>query len=37
MQDIEIYNKSYLIIGGHNTKKSEVSRLLAKKLEYKFN
>ena len=35
MQDIEIYNKSYLIIGGPNTKKSEVSRLLAKKLEYK--
>lgn len=35
MQDIEIYNKSYLIIGGPNTKKSEVSRLLAKKIEYK--
>lgn len=35
MQDIGIYNKSYLIIGGPNTKKSEVSRLLAKKLEYK--
>ncbi len=35
MQDIGIYNKSYLIIGGPNTKKSEVSRLLAKKIEYK--
>lgn len=35
MQDIEIYNKSYLIIGGPNTKKSEVSRLLSKKLQYK--
>lgn len=35
MQDIDIYNKSYLIIGGPNTKKSEVSRLLSKKLKYK--
>jgi len=35
MQDIEIFNNSYLIIGAPNTKKSEVSRLLSKELNYK--
>lgn len=35
MQDIEILNNSYLIIGAPNTKKSEVSRLLSKELNYK--
>ena len=31
MQDLDILNNSYLIIGGPNTKKSEVSRYLSKK------
>ena len=35
MQDLEIYNNSYLIIGGPKTKKSEVSLLLSKKLNIK--
>ena len=35
MQDIEILNNSYLIIGAPNTKKSEVSRLLSKEFNYK--
>lgn len=35
MQDLNIINDSYLIIGAPNTKKSDVSRLLAKKLKYK--
>lgn len=35
MQDLEILNNSYLIIGGPHTKKSEVSMLLAKQLKYK--
>lgn len=35
MQDIEIYNNSYLIIGAPNTNKSEVARLLSKKIGYK--
>lgn len=35
MQDLDIYNSSYLIIGGPNTKKSEVSRYLSKYLNYK--
>ena len=35
MQDLSIFNKSYLIIGGPNTNKSEVSRLLSKKLGFK--
>lgn len=35
MQDLEILNNSFLIIGGPNTKKSVVSRELAKKLGFK--
>lgn len=35
MQDLSIFNESYLIIGGPNTNKSEVSRLLSKELEFK--
>ena len=35
MQDLDIYNNSYLIIGAPNTKKSEVSMLLSKQLKYK--
>lgn len=35
MQDLEILNNSFLIIGGPNTKKSEVSRELSKRLQYK--
>ena len=35
MQDLDIYLNSYLIIGGPNTKKSEVSRYLSKKINYK--
>ncbi|MBQ3021313.1 MAG: hypothetical protein IJD92_03720 [Bacilli bacterium] len=35
MQDLNIYNESYLIIGGPNTKKSEVALNLSKKLKYK--
>ena len=35
MQDLKIYENSYLIIGGPNTKKSEVSLKLSKKLGYK--
>lgn len=35
MQDLDIYNSSYLIIGGPNTRKSEVSRYLSKLLNYK--
>ena len=35
MQDLEILNNSFLIIGGPNTKKSEVARELSKRLEYK--
>ena len=32
MQDLSIFNNSYLIIGGPNTNKSEVSRFLSKEL-----
>ena len=32
MQDINIYKNNYLIIGGPNTRKSEVARYLSKKL-----
>ena len=35
MQDLEILNNSFLIIGGPNSKKSVVSRELAKKLSFK--
>lgn len=35
MQDLNVFKNSYLIIGGPNTKKSEVSRGLSKKLNYK--
>lgn len=35
MQDLEILNNSFLIIGGPNTKKSEVSNILSKELGYK--
>ena len=35
MQDLSIFNESFLIIGGPNTNKSEVSRLLAKALNLK--
>lgn len=35
MQDLSIFNESYLIVGGPKTNKSEVSRLLAKTLNYK--
>ena len=35
MQDLEIYENSYLIIGGPKTNKSEVSIKLSKKLNYK--
>lgn len=35
MQDLEILNNSYLIIGGPKTNKSEVSRILAKTLKFK--
>lgn len=35
MQDLEIINNSYLIIGAPKTNKSEVARLLAKKFNYK--
>jgi len=35
MQDLDILNNSYLIIGGTKSKKSEVARLLSKKLKYK--
>lgn len=35
MQDLDICLNSYLIIGGPNTKKSEVSRYLSKKINYK--
>lgn len=35
MQDLSIFNESFLIIGGPNTNKSEVSRLLAKSLNFK--
>ena len=35
MQDLEILTNSYLIIGGHKSKKSEVSLYLSKELGYK--
>ena len=35
MQDLEIYENSYLIIGGPKTKKSEVSKKLSEYLGYK--
>ncbi len=35
MQDLSIFNESFLIIGGPNTNKSEVSRLLSKELNLK--
>ena len=35
MQDIDIYNNSYLIIGAPNTLKSEIAFLLKKELGYK--
>jgi len=35
VQDIDIYNNSYLIIGAPNTLKSEISLLLKKELGYK--
>ena len=35
MQDLNILKNSYLIIGGPNTKKSEISRELSKKLNLK--
>ncbi len=35
MQDLSIFNESFLIIGGPNTHKSEVSRLLSNILGYK--
>ena len=35
MQDLSIFNESFLIIGGPNTNKSEVSRLLSKTLNFK--
>jgi len=35
MQDLDILNNSFLIIGGPNTKKSEVARNLAKYFDYK--
>ena len=35
MQDLKIYENSYLIIGGPKTKKSEVSSVLSKELNYK--
>jgi len=35
MQDIDIYNNSYLIIGAPNTMKSEIAFLLKKELNYK--
>ena len=35
MQDLDILNNSYLIIGGPKSKKSEVARLLSKELKYK--
>lgn len=35
MQDLEILNNSYLIIGAPKTKKSEVSFMLSKMLKYK--
>lgn len=35
MQDLEILNNSFLIIGGPCTKKSEVSRELSKRLNFK--
>lgn len=35
MQDLSIFNESFLIIGGPNTNKSEVSRLLSKELNFK--
>lgn len=35
MQDLEILNNSYLIIGAPNTKKSELSLKLSKELKYK--
>lgn len=35
MQDLSIFNESFLIIGGPNTNKSEVSRLLSKSLNFK--
>ena len=35
MQDLDILNNSYLIIGGPNNKKSEVSRILSKRLNIK--
>ena len=35
MQDLSIFNESFLIIGGPNTNKSEVSRLLAEALNLK--
>ena len=34
MQDLDILNNSYLIIGGPKSKKSEVARLLSKELKY---
>jgi len=35
MQDLDIYNNSYLIIGAPNTMKSEISFLLKKELGFK--
>lgn len=35
MQDLSIFNESFLIVGGPNTNKSEVSRLLSKELGFK--
>lgn len=35
MQDLDIYKSNYLIIGAPNSKKSEVSRELSRKLNYK--
>ena len=35
MQDLNIYKNSYLIIGGPNSKKSSISRILSKKLNLK--
>ena len=35
MQDLRIFNESFLIVGGPNTNKSEVSRLLSKELGFK--
>ena len=35
LTNLNVFKNSYLIIGGPNTKKSEVSRCLSKKLNYK--